>query len=259
MITLPPELINAVTAHFIYDSLKRFFRERKTRRLLRAILSDGEIAVLVPSITQKEFYIPIVGTCSSIPRNIPLMPFSEAIAISLMFTALRSVFSGKRLRLESATSADFAGHVIAIGGPSVNEATHALLNNQKLSCHLSIHYPEHYVTDGFRQREFRSEMVGGQIIDDYGFVIIGRNPYHPAYMAIVLMGVWANGTNSAVQAFLGLPRLEKKRKNGNERNYDLVRSDIERVRKGDANCVTIISRSRVLGLLTGEPAIVDCR
>lgn len=259
MITLPPEFINAVTAHFVYDSLRQFFRGTKTRRLLKTILSDGEIALLVPSIAQREFYIPIVATSSSIPQNIPLMPFSEAIAISMMFTALGSVFSRKRVKLESASGSQLTGHIIAIGGPSVNEATHALLNNQKLSCHLCIHYPEHYVTDGFRQKEYRAEMVGDQIINDYGFVLIGRNPYHPTYMAIVLMGVWAHGTNSAVQAFLGLPGIEKKTKDRKERYYDSIRSDIEKVRKGDAHCVTIISHSRVLGLLTGEPTIVDCR
>jgi len=248
-------LLAALGVEGALDALRRYRVWRSSVNVLKSLLRSAPVTILVPSIQQSDFFIPTVAKRSPIPTNVPLLPFPEAIAISKLFGVLARRLKPENVRLLPAAAEVTDGHLIAIGGPSVNAATHRLLETHRLSKSLSIVYPDHYVNDSTLNRQYRVDLVNGNISNDYGFLVVGRNPFSPMHVAIVCMGVWAHGTNAAVQCLLSISAVAERK----DSNGVAVRQHLKNLQRGGNQAVTVISESKALGLSTGIPAILDVR
>lgn len=231
----------------------------KNIKIFNIMLKKGDIILVVPNIIMKEFYIPIVDSTSRLPKNVHLLPFAESTGISILFGSLNKIYPKKQIKIiPSYNFSEYRSHLLVMGGPSVNEVTHELLNIQHICKTIEIIYPDHYVKDSLRDKIYKSIEKDEGIIDDYGFLIISRNPFSPDYFVVIFMGVWAHGTNSAIQTFLRL--YQKKIKNELKRkNLPDIQTVLKMLQKGEVQTLTAISHSKIIGLITGEPEIIDIR
>lgn len=158
-----------------------------------------------------------------------------------------------------------------VGGPTVNDMTRDLVavwddsktsveqayhfeKGNTLDGKLVIHYPAHYVEDfGQSNGEVPGPKVykpktdeTGRILNDFGFIIIGPNPYDHTKMVCALYGVWPQGTQAAVRA---LVRPDA----ANPLFQDLLR----RVRSREG--VVAIVETKVFALTAESPSLVFIR
>jgi hypothetical protein len=66
-------------------------------------------------------------------------------------------------------------------------------------------YPEHYAVDGADGKRYDAELVppapeNGSIVKDYGFIIVGPNPYDKQKTVCLAFGIWPPGTKAALDA-----------------------------------------------------------
>jgi hypothetical protein len=209
-----------------------------------------DIHIVFPSFNVKQFDIDIVKKKSRIPSNIFLIPLAESLGISQLIQVFERVYRGKRVILHSSNSFAFLTEdFVTIGGPSINRITDLLLNHHNLDCSLRITYPDHYVEDQCDGETYAVQELNGEINNDFGFIIISKNPFNPKAVVFVLYGVWAHGTNSAIQTLTRLI-IDKQQTPSVRRLVDRLDAQGE---------VTIVSESKIYGFTTGVPDIIKIR
>lgn len=160
-----------------------------------------EIQVVVPQFHTPEFVVDDNGSTAVIPPNVPVMPMAEGGSIVQLVGALHSI-GCRKVRLVDQEHYHDEGQgtvTISVGGPSVNKVSAHLLSRN--APEFNIAYPEHVATYGtttFSPRRGADDSLE----DDYGFIAIGTTPKQAK--CLVLLGVWAPGTQAATEAFLGV-------------------------------------------------------
>ena len=224
----------------------RSIHRRPLRRIWNPIVGKQKtIHLILPSFKLASFHIEIANSDSPIPDNVVLMPFAEALGISDLKRTLEKLYPKKRVILhDSDRFTDFKESFISIGGPSINRVTHELVSVRKIDKGFSIHYPAHAAEDTVPPTAVYSpQKNGNMIIEDYGFIIISDNPFDTEKRVCIVFGVWANGTNSAIQSLIGV--------NDSAKNIGTY------VRKH--RNVLVTTRSNVTGVFTGLPEIAKMR
>jgi hypothetical protein len=232
-----------------------WLREKLKYRLFHKVwdrLADKrkEIHVVFPSFNVKQFEIEIVKKKSRIPGNIFLIPLAESLGISRLIQVFEKVYRGKKVILHSSDSFGFLTEdFVTIGGPSINRITDLLLNQHNLDCSLKIIYPDHYVEDQCDAETYRVQELNGEIKNDFGFTIISKNPFNPKAVVFILYGVWAHGTNSAIQTLTNVI-IDKQQTPSVRRLVDRLDAQGE---------VVLVTESKIHGFTTGVPNIIKIR
>jgi hypothetical protein len=198
-------IIAAIMVAAIASGLTRVFtwgRQRHHLSHLYAFFKHAKtIQLIVPQFHTPEFVVDDDGTTAMIPPNVPVMPMAEGGSIVQLVGALHSI-GCRNVRLVDQEHYHDEGHgtvTISVGGPSVNRVSARLLSQNAPDFHLS--YPEHVATYG--TTTFTPKRGGDNSLeDDYGFIAIGTTPKRGK--CLVLLGVWAPGTQAATEAFLNV-------------------------------------------------------
>ncbi|HEV8490963.1 MAG TPA: hypothetical protein VGR76_01780, partial [Candidatus Angelobacter sp.] len=71
-----------------------------------------------------------------------------------------------------------------------------------------IHYPSHYAEDygqidektGHAPKLYAPDIANRRITHDFGFIVIGPNPFDRSRTVCALYGIWPQGTQAAIRA-----------------------------------------------------------
>lgn len=186
---------------------------------------------------------------ATLPENVPLLGVQEAIGISFLRQNLTNEFGVRAFNLvedsgfnSRKTSASF----VSVGGSSINDITYDMLVEQKLDKYFKMIYPDHYAVDEADGETYRAQLQNGLISKDYGFILIGRNPYDTNKFVFLAFGIWPQGTRAALDA-LADPDLHSPK--GQE--------FIEKIKEGKG--VVAIVEIKVSRLDQGHPTFVKVR
>jgi hypothetical protein len=221
------------------------------------ILKDQtDIPVVFGGALVKEFYVkhPEGGAegavvKASLPNNVPLLGVQEAIGISFLRQNLTNEFGVHTISLYE--DSDFSSRktnasFVSVGGASINEVTFEMLVEQKLDRQFKMVYPDHYALDEADGQTYRAEREKDLISKDYGFIVIGRNPYDASKMVILAFGIWPQGTKAALDA-IAEPDTES----------EMGQRFIEKIKGGKG--VVAVVETKVSSLQQGRPKFVKVR
>lgn len=237
--------------YLIVDWIRKRIRYRQLHKVWDKIIGGHpEINVVFPSFNVKEFQVEIVGKTSHIPSNVHLLPLAESLGISSLVQLFELIYRKKKIVLHPSENFTLlTSSFISIGGPSINRISNMLLNVQQVDKHFKIIYPDHYAQDQFNLRDYVAREKNGAIENDFGFIIIAENPFNPKETVCILCGIWAHGTNAAIQATTKL-LVE-------QRASDSVKKFVKKLSaKGE---ILVVVESKVHGFTTGVPNIVMVR
>jgi hypothetical protein len=196
-----------------------------TRRPLHAIWNNiiaeqTDIPIVIGNTRVKEFQPLDTNSSSRLPANVPLLGEQEAVAISHLREKLTAAYSDKNVSVyeyQSFSTIETHASFISIGGASINAITGDMLKHQ-LDANLRIIYPNHYAVDGGTR--YDATVNQGRVTKDYGFIIVGPNPYDSSKTVCLAFGIWPQGTSAALNALTD-PVTDS----------DLGRQFLERVKK----------------------------
>jgi len=238
------EAILTTIAILLLNKTKNIIKGRPIKNIWDQFIVKDKINLIFPSFVQSKFNIPFLNTESRIPKNVKLLPLAEGFAISEMVRVLKKIYPKKEIAFhESDSYSDKTSSFISIGGPSVNRITHILLNIQKIDKYFKIVYPDHYAIDRLDNVEYHAQEESESIVNDFGFIFFTENPFNKDAKVCIVCGVWANGTNSAIQALISSKKLQKQ---------------IKKEMKSKKNFI-FITKSNVSGNVTGKPVLVKSR
>ena len=148
------------------------------------------------------------------------------------------------MRLIPSTTGTHENDMICIGGPSVNLVTREFLQNRKLYTDVELIYPNNIIRDKLKNIDYRAAVdESGNITDDYGMLIICKNPINTSKTIIFAFGIWGQGTSIAIKSFISLSKLQ-------------LRRDISKFIKS-GRIVCIVTKANIYGLEVGNFEIVD--
>jgi hypothetical protein len=107
-------------------------------------------------------------------------------------------------------------------------------------------YPDHYAVDSADGKSYRADEQNGQITKDYGFILIGPNPYDTQKTVCLAFGIWPYGTKAALETLTHPDSTSL-----------LGREFISKV-KGHKGVLAIVE-TKVTGLQQGRPTFVKVR
>jgi len=222
----------------------------------KIIDEQGDIPVVFGGALVKEFYVkhPEGGVDAavvkaSLPNNVPLLGVQEAIGISFVRQNLANEFGVRTISLyedidfsSRKTNASF----VSVGGASINDITFEMLVEHKLDRQFKMVYPDHYALDEADGQTYRAERQNELISKDYGFIVIGRNPYDTNKLVILAFGIWPQGTRAALDA-IAEPDTQSQ----------IGQQFIEKVKAGKG--VVAVVETKVSSLQQGRPHFVKVR
>jgi hypothetical protein len=212
------------------------------------IINDEEnIYIAVSDIPLDEFPIIESNTTSQLPSNVPLLGVQEAVGLAELRQALKVAYPSKKITPYLSKEFTFYNSsFISVGGSSVNLATYEILINNNLDTEVKIVYPDHYAIETRDNVEYKPYLIKNKIKEDYGFIIIHRNPFNFEKTVCMLFGVWPQGTLAAIQTMIELNIKQK-----------YVKQLINLRKK---KCpVLVIVKTKVVGLGQGSPEIIRVR
>lgn len=232
----------------IQNKIRNYIKLKPFHIIWDNILNHEEnIYIAVSDIPLNEFPILEENTTAKLPNNVPLLGVQEAVGLAELRQAMKIAYPNKKV--SPTLSRDFKFYTssfIAVGGPSVNLATYEILINNKLNHNIEMVYPEHYAIDKKNDIEYKPYLINNEIKEDYGFIIINRNPFNRNKTVCLIFGVWPQGTLAAIQVMTELNIEKKYVKN--------LTTLINRKRS-----VLVIVKTKIAGLVQGTPEIVLLR
>jgi hypothetical protein len=227
-----------------------YFQKRPFHAVWDHILRDQRTVPVVIGGLKRPVFQPIhVERLAQLPKNVPLVGVQEAIGISLLREELVGAFGSNSIGLYEAEEfgADKTrSSFISVGGSSINEVTYDLLVQRKLDTKFRMIYPDHYAVDGADGITYRAEQQDGLITKDYGFIIVGPNPYDSQKTVCLAFGIWPQGTSAAIEALIRPDSVSP-----------LGTQFIAKVKQGKG--VVAVVETRVTGLQQGRPTFVKVR
>jgi len=201
--------------------------QKPSDKIWTALAGQQEsVPVIVSNFSQQNF-----NTGSGIailPQNVPLVGIADALGASELVDALSHSHPQRTARLlvtEEVGQEHRQASFLTVGGPSVNKMTDNLVakwkdqeqdpqqaysftKNVTLDGKLIIHYPDHYVEDYGEIDEKTKQapklyvlgIVNRRVTHDFGFIVIGPNPFDGSKTVCALYGIWPQGTQAAIRA-----------------------------------------------------------
>jgi hypothetical protein len=223
-------IFGATIPIYITATLIGFLGERPSDKVWKAIMGQQEtVPIVMSSFGLKQFDTGY--GLANLPKNVPVLGLADALGAAELVDGLSEGKPRRTPRL--LVAAEYGqehrqANFFTIGGPSVNELTGRLVaswndqeqdpqrqyqfeQNVTLDGKLIIHYPKHYVEDyaqndertGKPPRRYATETNSAQrITHDFGFIIIGPNPYDRTKMVCALFGIWPQGTQAAIRTLV---------------------------------------------------------
>jgi hypothetical protein len=171
------------------------------------IENEGRVPIVIGGIKQVSFHPQGTGPKkeSKLPANVHLVGVQDATASALLQQRLARVYGKDTAIVEPEGFSDFKSTFVSVGGWSVNSVTYDILVLRKLDAKFQMFYPEHYAVDGADGKRYDAELVppapeNGSIVKDYGFIIVGPNPYDKQKTVCLAFGIWPPGTKAALDA-----------------------------------------------------------
>jgi hypothetical protein len=164
------------------------------------IAGQTEIPIVIGNTRVTEFMSINTKSPSRLPANAPLLGEQEAVAISNLREVLGAAYSDKNASVhefQNFPTMETHESFISVGGASINDITGDMLRH-KLDAKLRIVYPDHYALDG--NKRYDTALSNGQVVKDYGFIVVGPNPYDSSKTVCLAFGIWPQGTSAALSA-----------------------------------------------------------
>lgn len=183
-----------------------YLRQRPLHAVWDNIIAEqGEIPIVIGNTRIKEFQPLNTNSSSRLPDNAPLLGEQEAVAISTLRQALAAAYSSKSVDVyeyQRFPSMETHTSFISVGGASINDITGDMLRH-KLDSNLRVVYPDHYALDG--STRYDPTLKNGKVVKDYGFIVIGPNPYDSTKTVCLAFGIWPQGTSAALDLLTNPP------------------------------------------------------
>jgi hypothetical protein len=256
-ITIVGSVFFGMFATWMVHYVQNWIEKRPLHAIWDQIINEqGDIPVVFGGALVKEFYVkhPEGGAESAtvkatLPNNVPLLGVQEAIGISFLRQNLTNEFGVRTLSLYE--DSDFKSRktnssFISVGGASINDITFEMLVQQRLDKQLKMIYPDHYALDEADGQTYRAERQNELISKDYGFIVIGRNPYDVGKLVILAFGIWPQGTKAALDALAEPDTLSQ-----------MGRQFIEKIKAGGG--VVAVVETKISDLQQGRPHFVKVR
>jgi hypothetical protein len=192
------------------DAITIHIEERPFHSVWDSIIGNqGRIPIVIGGIKQGAFrpeFTPPLSE-SKLPDNVHLIGVQDAIASSLLQQRLVKVYGKDSVISEPEVFSEIRSTFVSVGGWSVNATTYDILVQRKIDAKFHMFYPEHYAVDEADAKKYETafiELENGKksIIKDYGFIIIGPNPYDREKMVCLVFGIWPQGTSAALEALI---------------------------------------------------------
>ncbi|MEH1937346.1 MAG: hypothetical protein V7L14_27295 [Nostoc sp.] len=244
-------LLGAILGAFIttiQNKIRNYIRLKPFHLIWDNIFDDEEnIYIAVSDIPLDKFPIFKQNSTSQLPNNVSLLGVQEAVGLAELRQAMKIAYPNKKIYPDISRDFNFyTSSFISVGGPSVNSTTYEILINSKLKNQIEIVYPEHYAIDKKNNVEYKPDLIRNEIKEDYGFIIVNRNPFNPNKTVCLFFGVWPQGTRAAIQTMIELNVKEK-----------YVRQLTKLIKR---KCpILVIVKTKVVGLVQGTPEIVLLR
>lgn len=230
----------------IWDTILSDAEEQKWYDTIRGNNPKKKLYLVLPAIDMQNIGGFDKQTWQEIPRNISLLLLQEALGISEMIKKLQGIY--KDLDIEISTSdvfSNYKSNFICVGGPSVNKVTKALLTKHKIDRYFEVVLPDHYILDRDQQR-YVGKWMDNELVRDYGFTFVVRNPLYPSKYCAICLGVWEFGTASAIHVLLG------------DNIRDPLFTDLTSRLKNGKN-ILAISQTDIQGIYCSPPKLVKIR
>lgn len=249
-----------------YSRVRKCIDTRPFTQVWEEILGDEtDVPIVVGDIKSMRF--PIQGQTVvdvPLPPNVPLIGIQDAMAAAELKEALASGAPPRKSRIIVRGELKESSFVV-LGGPSINETAYELVqrfdeadgvfhsSKDVLDKKFVMRYPSHQAEDRTKQKKDRSgplryeaTIENGKVMMDYGFILIGPNPYNPKKRACVVLGLWPHGTYAAIQALIHPD-------NKTEKERELL----EKIKEG--RDILAVVQTSVNELSPGYPRVVDVR
>jgi hypothetical protein len=243
----------AATAGFGLHRLQVRWRRRPFGKLWDAIVGNAdEVHIVYADVALPEFDIPTVKAKRDLPRNVPLLGVQEAVGLSDLYRSLHGYYGDRRhnkkkIQLHSARDFnEFNETIVCLGGPSVNRVTDQFLNHRRLDSKFRMVYPQHQAEDAVDATSYDCVEEDGEIVRDYGFILVAKNPLNPRHTVCTLFGIWPQGSRAAVKTLVEPAPAD-------EHYKDLL----ARV-KARSGALAVV-QTEVAGIDPGEPSFVKVR
>jgi hypothetical protein len=180
-----------------------YIKQRPLHAIWDSIIAEQqEIPIVIGSVRQREFQPLNANSESRLPENVPLLGEQEAVAISTLRQNLAAAYSDKSPRVyeyQSFPDTETHSSFISVGGASINDITGDMLIRHHLDSDLRIFYPDHYARDGKTRYDAVLDEEN-RVVKDYGFIVVGPNPYDSTKTVCLVFGIWPQGTRAALDA-----------------------------------------------------------
>lgn len=229
---------------FFLKWIIHFFVQRGNHFFFKIFSKNSNIDIIYPTINVPFYNPQVVDQLISIPANVSLMPFAEATGIAEIKSFLEHIFKNKKIQLIPATMVTHQNDIICVGGPSVNLITREFLRNRNYYNHIELVYPDNIIRDNSNHKIYKADIDSeGKIVNDYGVLIIGKNPMNTSRNIFFVFGIWGQGTNVSIKSLINLISFKNRKK-------------IAKNLKQSKSCC-ILSRADIHELEIGRPEIID--
>jgi hypothetical protein len=226
-----------------------WYTSRPLRQLWGGIIQSQErVPIVLGDVPAANFVIPDSGgKVAHLPPNAPFVGVGDAVGTALLQILVRDFHRNVAVEFSSESGPDTTQlNFVAVGGPSVNMVTRRVLVDENLDAGLRIVYPDHYAVDGANGQQFHAEFDQmGRITADYGFIVVGPNPFRKDKVACLVFGIWPPGTRAAVEELLS------------PEPSPLGKELVKRIKKHQG-AVAVVKTS-VTNLSQGGPRIIEVR
>jgi hypothetical protein len=190
-----------------FDATRFYIQQRPFHAVWDGIIGDQRhIPIVIGGIKQGGFHPENTppGSETPLPSNVHLIAAQDTIASSLLQQRLVRVYGIDSAITESEGFNELRSTFVTVGGSSVNETTYDILVQRKLDKKFKMFYPEHYAIDAFDGTRYDPDITPDKksIVKDFGFIMVGPNPYDQKKTVCVLFGIWPQGTGAALDALI---------------------------------------------------------
>ena len=228
-----------------WAKIENRWQQTPFREIWRPVVQGADsIPIVIGGVRLDTFTPNGTNKPARLPNNVLLVGVDDGMGMSLLRESFARAFGHLRVTLHEPQ--DFGDKnltsFISVGGPSVNSVTGRILANMT---GIRMFYPEHYAMVG--QRRFSAEEDRqGNVIKDFGFIIMAPNPLAQAHHVCVVFGIWPYGTSAALQV---LSRPDPKDK--------LFQQFARKVRSRSP--VLAVLETKVQDLQRGTPTLIEVK
>ena len=253
LMTIVGSVFLGIFATWSWDHAKHWLEMRPFHDIWGKMLEGQDyIPVAIGGMEKlREFEIEGQGK-AQLPPNVPALGAQETFGVSRLGQSITNEFGADTFVLYQHTDFD---HIkinksfVAVGGWSVNSITRDILHERKIDKYFDMVYPQHYAkdeADGVTYKATPPDSRDGPISEDYGFIVIGPNPYDNTKTVILAFGIWPQGTQAAMEA-LAEP----------DTNSPQGRQFIDLVKEGKG--LVAVVKTEVTGVNQTRPSLVKVR